>query len=354
MNQPAPLERQPLQPPAHVMYAHKLGRGMLTFEQIDQLVLAINPAYVAQKNNNSYLSQHQARAEMNRIFGYLNWDSEVEEMKFAYEEIITDQNDPRWPKEKDRVTPKRSSTGAYYLTAYEGVVRVTIRDLWGMPLATYREYHFEENAIQPQRGEARGLAITSVASYALRRALINMGDRFGLGLYNRGSQAPHGQYTQQLFNGQLFKFPDAATVAPTVTHQTIVAEQAVADDVVPSWSPDQDDQQQVPQQQAPVQQFQQQPVQQIQQQAPVQQQPEQQMQQFPPPQQAPVQQQAPQQQPVQQGGMAEFHQAQETLQQGRQEYRQQFAQAPMGGGQQPPQFDPAILAQAQGGFKVDQ
>ena len=40
-------------------------------------------------------------------------------------------------------------------------------------------------------------------------------------------------------------------------------------------------------------------------------------------------------------------------QQQQQAPQQQFQQAPMGAGQQPPQFDPNILAMAQGGFKVD-
>lgn len=343
MNQPAPLVRQPIAPPAHIAYAHKLGRGMLTFEQVDQLVLAINPLYVQQKQRNSYLAHHQARAEMNRIFGYLNWDSVAEEMKLGYEERVESTEDPRWPKERNG-DPKKSASGHYWICGYEGVVRVTVRDLWGMPLAEYREYHFEENAIQPNRGEARSLAMTSVESYALRRALINMGDRFGLGLYNGGSQAAHGQYTQQLFPGQLFNLVDGSgqqqIAAPAITHQNIQAEQAIADDVLPAWTPDQDQQ---PQQVAPQQQPQQQA------------QPQQQFQHPPQEQQMPQQQtQQPQQQPVQQGGMQEFHQAQEQLQQGRQEYRQQYTQAPMGAGQQPPQFDPNILAQAQGGFKVDQ
>ena len=369
MNQAQPQQqfvRTPIEPPAHVKYAHTHHRGALTFEQIDQLVMAINSAYVQSKQNNSYLAHHQARAEMNRIFGYLNWDEEVEEMKFAYEEIITDNTDPRWPKERDKVTPKKSSTGAYYLSGYEGVVRVTIRDLWGMPLATYREYHFEENAIQPQRGEARSLAMTSVASYALRRALINMGDRFGLGLYNRGSQAPHGQYTQQLFPGQLFNWVDAGSqqvvqVEPQVTHENIQAEQALGDDVVPSWSPDQDDQQQAPQ-----------PVQQPVQQQPVQQQQQQQQQALPPVpqqqfQQPPVEQQQQQQQTYQQPGptpqgngtVADLQTAAQYQADARQEYRQaqpvpqqQMQQIqPQYPGQ--PGLDPNLLAQMQQAFKVD-
>ena len=82
------------------------------------------------------------------------------------------------------------------------------------------------------------MALTSVSSYALRRALINLGDRFGLGLYNKGSEAPHGQYTIQLQPGILSQWVPAdqaqqpqrpqSTAAPVQmpTHETIRAEQA--------------------------------------------------------------------------------------------------------------------------------
>lgn len=347
MNQPAPLIRQPIAPPAHIAYAHKLGRGMLTFEQIDQLVLAINPAYVQQKQRNSYLSQHQARAEMNRIFGYLNWSSEVLSMDLEYEERMLATDSPRHPN-----FPKNGSAPVYWICAYKAKVQVTVRDLWGMPLATYSEYHIEENAPQPNRGEARALAATSVESYALRRALINMGDRFGLGLYNGGSQAAHGQYTQQLFSGQLFNWVNPSVpedqrqivnVAPKITHQNIQAEQAVADDVLPAWTPDQDQQPQAPQ---------------LQRQAPMQQAPQQHI---PMDQPMSMQEAAQRQQEGRdamranqiadaQAGIAPQQQQQQQQQQAPQ---QQFQQAPMGAGQQPPQFDPNILAMAQGGFKVD-
>lgn len=236
MNQPQQeWVRKPLAPPAHIKYAHNLGRGMFTFEQSLELVKAINSTYVARKNNMTYLSQHQARAEMNRIFGYGNWDSEVVMMRCDYEERLT-SDDPRWPKDKSR-NPKTSGSGAYWIVGYEGAVRVTVRDLWGMPVATYLEHHFEESAPQPNRGEARALALTSVESYALRRALINLGDRFGLGLYDKGSLGPHGQYTVQLEPGQLFRWELAggqqqgAAQAPYAqpTHETIQASQATGD-----------------------------------------------------------------------------------------------------------------------------
>lgn len=210
--------RKPISPPAHIQYAHKLGRGMLTFEQVEELVKAINPAYVDKKQKLTYLAQHQARAEMNRIFGYGNWDVQAEAPELIYEtqQPGTGQN----------------SSKMYWLVAYRIRITVDIRDLWGMPVASYTGVHAEENAPQPNRGEAHALALTSVDSYALRRALINLGDRFGLGLYNGGSTAPHGQYTIQREPGQLFQWEQvggqaaAPTPAPTqpVSHETIQAE----------------------------------------------------------------------------------------------------------------------------------
>ena len=42
------------------------------------------------------------------------------------------------------------------------------------------------------------MAITSVESYALRRAAIGLGDRLGLGLYNKGETTPLVRGTLQV------------------------------------------------------------------------------------------------------------------------------------------------------------
>lgn len=249
--------RTPAAPPADVLYAHKLGRGRLIPEQIDELLKPINPAFVETKQSKAFLAQHQARAEMNRIFGYGNWSSRVLAMDLMYEERITDGH-PSFPK-----NPKGQ---VYWISGYQASVEVEVRDLWGMPVTSFVEWHAEENAPLPNRGEARAFAMTSVESYALRRALIGLGDRLGLGLYSKGSTEVHGGYTIQNVPGILF----------TVT----MADQ--------------------PPQQQPMQQPQQ---------------PQQQMQQ---PQQQPQAQQAP----PQQGGlqpsasMEGFHAAQQQVQQG--------------------------------------
>ena len=221
--------RKPVAPPPDVKYAHQLGRGMLLPEQLQELVKAINPAYVEGKQGKNYLAQHQARAEMNRIFGYGNWD------------IVED--DPVLLYEEQRPGSGQNASKMYWIAGYRMKVTVDIRDLWGMPVATVTGTHAEENASLPNRGEAHAMALTSVSSYALRRALINLGDRFGLGLYNGGSKAPHGQYTIQLLPGILSTWeptgqqqgvptspvPSAAPVQMP-THETIRAEQAVPED----------------------------------------------------------------------------------------------------------------------------
>lgn len=183
--------KRPTEVPEEVRYSHSIGRGRLIRRQLEELVKAINPAYVETKQKLTYLAQHQARAEMNRIFGYGNWDLDAGEPTLLYE----------------YATPGVGANASknYWRVGYRIKVTVDIRDLWGMPVASYTGLHAEQNAPQPDRGEAHALALTSVDSYALRRALINLGDRFGLGLYAGGSQAAHGLYTIQLEDDVLYR-----------------------------------------------------------------------------------------------------------------------------------------------------
>lgn len=349
MNQPAPYRLQAIVPPDNVRYAHSLKRGALTFEQIAELVKPINEAYVQGKQGKNYLSQHQARAEMNRIFGYGNWSSHVREMRLAYEEKMHTADNPRHPS-----FPKNGKADVYYITCYEALVEVEIRDLWGMPVASYSEWHAEENAPQPNRGEARAMAMTSVESYALRRALINLGDRLGLGLYNGGSKAPHGQYTIQQLEGQLGKWvpntEQPQVQVEVVTHETIRAEPVISDDGTdPNWVDPTQQPAQAPVQQQMAPQQVQQPTQAVMpQQAQVQQQGQ-------VAQQAPTreQQQAYQQQPQQQMQPGPTPQGDGTVQ-GMQQAAQQQAYARQQYTQQQFAVDPSMAARLQQGFKQDE
>lgn len=154
----------------------------LTREQVRRLQRGIDPSHVDQKQKLSYMGQHEVRAELTRIFGYGNWDSQVESMQLL------------WEAEGTSADGKK----VMYRACYMASVRLTIRDYWGNQVCSFVEYHAEANSNLPDRGEAHAMAVTSVESYALRRAAIGLGDRLGLGLYDGGSTAPLVRGTLQL------------------------------------------------------------------------------------------------------------------------------------------------------------
>lgn len=144
----------------------------ITKEQVDRLLTPVRNDRVEKKQGLTYVPQHEVRAELIRVFGPGNWDSVVHDVTLIYETSY----------EKDGKT--------YWLVCYRAACTLRVRDFDGNPIAEFTEYHAEENAPQPNRGEAHALALTSVSSYALRRAAIGLGDAMGLHLYAKGSLAP--------------------------------------------------------------------------------------------------------------------------------------------------------------------
>ncbi len=163
----------------------------LTRAQIERLRTPIDPSFIEKKQGLSYMAQHEVRAELTRIFGYGNWDSQVVEMKKLWE-VTINHGEEGYPAKPKQGNPP------YYRVCYLAAVRLTIRDYWGNEVCSFVEYHAEANSVLPDRGEAEAMAITSVESYALRRAAIGLGDRLGLGLYNDGKADALVRNTLQL------------------------------------------------------------------------------------------------------------------------------------------------------------
>jgi len=188
-------------------------RGRLTDMQIERLLNGVGQMRVAETRGMSYLPQHEVRAELTRCFGFGAWDTTVHDIHLLYEE--------------QRPGTGKNADKTYWHVGYRASVTLRIRDYDGNPVAEFTEAHAEENAPQPNRGEAHALALTACESYALRRAAIGLGDRFGLSLYNFGATAPMVKGTlQQVERGERTD-PDQATV-PEVTEQVGDAEAQVA------------------------------------------------------------------------------------------------------------------------------
>lgn len=186
----------------------------LTSAQLDRLLAPVVPSRIERVRGNSYVPQYEVRAELNRVFGFGNWDSTVHSVHLIYEE----------PEEREnRQKPEEPLT--YWRVCYRAACTLRIRDYWGQPVCEHTEWHAEESAPQPSRGEAHALALTSVESYALRRACINLGDTFGLHLYRDGQVAP-------LIRGTLaFTDPESPLhreTPPAAQNQELTAEQSAA------------------------------------------------------------------------------------------------------------------------------
>lgn len=182
-----------------------MGGMPLTAGQIKRLLTPVRPSRIEQVRGQSYVPQFEVRAELNRVFGFGNWDSHIHDVHLIYE------------------TEDEGSDGKFrWKVCYRAACTLTIRDFDGTPVCEHTEWHAEESAPQPSRGEAHALALTSVESYALRRAAINLGDTFGLHLYRDGQIGPLIKGTLQTTDPDSPMFdadaPDVPT-APVLTDE---------------------------------------------------------------------------------------------------------------------------------------
>lgn len=153
----------------------------LNEEQYTALIQPLDSAAV-QKNESgqSYLPQWDIRARLNRHFGFGRYDIEI--------------------LDKNLVVDSRGAEFVYVV--YEVTVRLTIRDQHGRKLAQWDDVAAADatgykNGTPKQLtlGQAYHTAQASAVAAALRRCAVNLGDQYGLSLYNDGSLNPVVGYT---------------------------------------------------------------------------------------------------------------------------------------------------------------
>lgn len=140
----------------------------LTPAQNEQLLKGIHPSRVAQRRggggkNLSYVEAYDIKAHMIRLFGFAEWSWDVLSADCAY----AIQGERNWE------------------VGYRVIGRLTIHATG----ATYTEAAVGMASL-PNVGEAHDMACKTAESDAFKRAAINLGDQFGLSLYNNGQTAP--------------------------------------------------------------------------------------------------------------------------------------------------------------------
>lgn len=169
--------------------------------QVEWMMKPLNMKRVKQREGKfSYLEAWDVIAHLNRVFGFGGWSKEVTEVLPIYES----QRDP-------------SKTGGWDV-AYRATVRLVVRDPDGIVMKVSEDVATGQAQNQPSRGDAHDLAIKSAVADALKRAAKDLGDQWGLGLYNDGSG--NSYVTESLAYGAS---PTSAPHNPDVVREQVAA-----------------------------------------------------------------------------------------------------------------------------------
>lgn len=141
---------------------------LLSSTQQEILLKGINASRIAKRQGGggrslSYLEAWDVKAHLIRIFGFGEWSWDVTNAELMFE----------------------SESSGKWNIGYKVIGQLRIH----ATNATYTEAAVG-SATLPQRGEAHDMAVKTAESDALKRAAINLGDQFGLSLYNNGGVAP--------------------------------------------------------------------------------------------------------------------------------------------------------------------
>lgn len=144
----------------------------LNENQIERLLAAIAPSRVVKLDGLSHLEAYDVRAHLNRVFGFGRWSADVIEMALVNERF-----------------GKNSKGREAVYVVYRAGLRLSVNAPDGTQLATYTEYAAGDALGFPvvKLGDAHDFAMKTAESQALKRAATNLGDQFGLSLYNNGS-----------------------------------------------------------------------------------------------------------------------------------------------------------------------
>jgi hypothetical protein len=152
----------------------KAGPVDLTPEQISTLLAPINPNRVQTNRGQSYVEAWDVRRWLNRIFGFGGWSDETRELVCVSEREI---NPGRWT------------------VVYRAQTRLTVKTVDGRVLSSWDDAAMGDSRNQPSLGDAHDMAMKTALSQALKRCAVNLGDAFGLSLYNDGSPKAVGLWS---------------------------------------------------------------------------------------------------------------------------------------------------------------
>lgn len=158
------------------MTADRSPRGRLDDDQVAWLLKPLQPYRVGTSQGHAHMQAWDVRRHLLRVFGWGGWDEETVAVTMQHADF------------EERTSGSR--TWKAWTVVYTAVVRLTIRNRQGEVVAVFEEGAAGDANAQPKVGDAHDFAMKSALSQALKRCAANLGDGFGLSLYNGGKLDP--------------------------------------------------------------------------------------------------------------------------------------------------------------------
>jgi hypothetical protein len=157
-------------------------RFQLTPEQYALLTAALDDGRVGKNPKGfSHLEAWDVRRWLIRIFGFGGYDTET----IALDLVKEIESAPGTIKYGNG----GSNTKTVWTVVYRAQVRLTVYDQFGGH-AVYEDGACGDSTNQPSLGDCHDNAMKTALSQALKRCVVNLGDQFGLSLYNGGRVQP--------------------------------------------------------------------------------------------------------------------------------------------------------------------
>jgi hypothetical protein len=154
---------------------------MITKEQYDFLTRPLDPGRVGQRQGQSHLEAWDVRRHLIRVFGFGGFDIET-----IRSELVREIESPPGTITFRNKDGERTNHRTVWTVVYRAEVRLSIKAPDGAVIARYEDGATGDANNLPTCGDAHDFALKTALSQALKRCATNLGDAFGLGLYNGG------------------------------------------------------------------------------------------------------------------------------------------------------------------------
>lgn len=160
------------------------GTARVTEVQYNYLTHGIDPRRVRElSGKGSHVEAWDIRRTLIRVFGFGGFD--IEDRGTC---LVKEIENP--PGSITYGSSGKTNNRTVWTVVYRVSLRLIVKDAEGREIAHFDDAATGDAVNQPSLGDAHDLAVKTAHSQALKRCATNLGDQFGLSLYNNGSRNP--------------------------------------------------------------------------------------------------------------------------------------------------------------------